>query len=202
MSFAPADEPEQSALQCLLERMQHDSDFPALSEAISAINRIAASDRDGVNELSNHILKDFALTSKLLKRVNAAYYTPLGGGSISTISRAVVILGFNAVQALVRAFDFSLAAPSDVFLVALNNNADILITDIDDPKIAARIPAWYRKSIRARTFVLFPISVKAKPIGLIFAARSGPGEIAIPEKELSLLKSLRNQAVLAIRQSI
>jgi hypothetical protein len=36
--------------------MQTESDFPALSEAIGAINRIASSDREGVNELSNTIL--------------------------------------------------------------------------------------------------------------------------------------------------
>ena len=59
-----------SALDILLRRMQTESDFPALSEAIGAINRIAASDREGVNELSNNILKDFALTNKLLKLVN------------------------------------------------------------------------------------------------------------------------------------
>jgi len=37
---------------------------------------------------------------------------------------------------------------------------------------------------------------------LIYADRPHAGDIAIPEKELSLLKSLRNQAVLAIRQSL
>ena len=108
----------------------------------------------------------------------------------------------DGVQSLIKAFDFSLAAQPDVFLVALENNADILITDIDDPKIATRIPAWYRQHVPARTFVLFPIVVKGKPIGLIYADRPHPGDIAIPEKELSLLKSLRNQAVLAIRQSL
>ncbi|OYY57970.1 MAG: hypothetical protein B7Y50_14245, partial [Hydrogenophilales bacterium 28-61-11] len=95
-----------------------------------------------------------------------------------------------------------LAAPPDVFLVALQNNADILISDINEPKIAPRIPAWFSKRVAARTFVLFPIVVKGKPIGLIYADSPHPGDIAIPEKELSLLKSLRNQAVLAIRQSL
>ena len=60
------------------------------------------------------------------------------------------------VQALIKAFNFSLAAQPDVFLVALQNNADILITDIDEPKIATRIPAWYRKHVTARTFVSVP----------------------------------------------
>jgi len=106
------------------------------------------------------------------------------------------------VQRLVKAFDFSLAGQPDVFLVALQNNADILISDIDDSKIATRIPAWYRRHVPAHTFVLFPIIVKGKPVGLIYADRPHAGDITIPEKELSLLKSLRNQAVLAIRQSL
>lgn len=50
--------------------------------------------------------------------------------------------------------------------------------------------------------MLFPIVVKDKPVGLIYADRPQAGDIVIPEKELSLLKSLRNQAVLAIRQSL
>jgi hypothetical protein len=50
--------------------------------------------------------------------------------------------------------------------------------------------------------VLFPVIVQGKPVGPIYVDRLHPGDIAIPEKELSLLKLLRNQAVLAIRQSV
>ncbi|MDO9635595.1 MAG: HDOD domain-containing protein, partial [Thiobacillus sp.] len=89
-----------SPLEVLMRRMGSDSDFPALSEAIGAINRIASSETEGVNELSNSILRDVALTSKLLRLANVAYYSQVGGGSISTVSRAVVILGFNAVRAI------------------------------------------------------------------------------------------------------
>lgn len=77
-------ETSQSALDILLRRMQTVSDFPALSEAIGAINRIASSDREGVNALSNNILKDFALTNKLLRLANVAFYNQVGGGSISS----------------------------------------------------------------------------------------------------------------------
>ena len=96
----PADDGKQVTVDVLLRRMQTESDLPALSEAIGAINRIASSDREGVNELSNNILKDFALTSKLLKLANVAYYNQVGGGSISTISRAVMVLGFDAVRSI------------------------------------------------------------------------------------------------------
>ena len=36
---------------------------------------------------------------------------------------------------------------------------------------------------------------------MIYADGDSAGEIVIPEKELSLLRTLRNQAVLAIKQS-
>ncbi len=100
----PADEPvpaasgRQATIDFLLRRMRHKSDFPALSESVTAINRIASSDNESVDKLSNSILKDFALTNKLLRLVNSAYYRPAGGGSISTVSRAIVVLGFEVVR--------------------------------------------------------------------------------------------------------
>lgn len=89
---------KQATLDFLLRRMRHKSDFPALSESVSAINKIASSEKESINKLSNAILKDFALTNKILKLVNSAYFRPVGGGSISTVSRAVIVMGFDAVR--------------------------------------------------------------------------------------------------------
>jgi eukaryotic-like serine/threonine-protein kinase len=86
-------------LEFLLRRMRHKSDFPALSNTISTINRVTGSEDDGAAALSNTILKDFALTNKLLRLVNTAYYGQYGG-TISTVSRAVVILGFDRVRSV------------------------------------------------------------------------------------------------------
>ena len=96
----PGEGGKQSTLEFLLRRMRHKSDFPALSEAISTINRLAASDQESVASLSNTILKDVALTNKLMRLVNSAYYSTAGGGTISTISRAVMILGFGTVRSI------------------------------------------------------------------------------------------------------
>jgi len=163
----------------------------------------------GLQDVSNSLIDDAISINDILRMILEAMYSGMGfahvvlcikDGRHNTMCGK---FGFgDEVQTLIKAFDFSLAGQPDVFLVALQNNADILITDIDDPKIVARIPAWYRKNVSARTFVVFPISVKGKPVGLIYADQPVPGAIAIPEKELSLLKSLRNQAVLAIRQSL
>ena len=45
--------------------MRHKSDFPALSESVSTINKITESDKGNISSLSNMILKDFSLTNKI-----------------------------------------------------------------------------------------------------------------------------------------
>ncbi|APV50622.1 hypothetical protein BWI17_13535 [Betaproteobacteria bacterium GR16-43] len=83
----------------LLRRMRHKSDFPALSSTVQEINRLLASEREPASMLCNTVLKDFALTNKLLRLVNAALYTQFGG-SIGTVSRAVAVLGFEGVRSV------------------------------------------------------------------------------------------------------
>jgi serine/threonine protein kinase len=63
---AVTSEPSQGTLDFLLRRMRYKSDFPALSTTMGAVNRSAASETERVTQLSNSILKDFALTNKLL----------------------------------------------------------------------------------------------------------------------------------------
>ncbi len=85
-------------LDFLLRRMRHKSDFPALSDSIARIQRIANSEHESLGNLSNEILKDVALTNKLLRLVNSAHFTHAGGGSISTVSRAVALIGFAGIR--------------------------------------------------------------------------------------------------------
>ena len=87
-------------LDFLLRRMRHKADFPALSDAMARIQRLTASDTESLNRLSEEILKDVALTHKLLRMVNSAHFRHAGGGSISTVSRAVALVGFGAIRNL------------------------------------------------------------------------------------------------------
>ncbi len=86
-------------LDYLLRRIRHKGDFPAMSATITAVNRAVASDREPISVLCGMILKDFALTARLLKLVNASHFTQFGG-EISTVSRAIAIVGFNTVRNL------------------------------------------------------------------------------------------------------
>lgn len=88
----------QSTLNFLLRRMRKRPDFPAIGEHITDISHKTASiEGTSVDELANAILKDYALTTKLLRLVNSSFYKQYGG-NITTVSRAVVILGYKQVR--------------------------------------------------------------------------------------------------------
>ena len=94
---APA-EGAAGVLDFLLRRMRHKSDFPAMSASVATIQRLADSDRESLGSLAGEILKDVALTNKLLRMVNTAHYAQPGGGSVSTVSRAVALVGFAGIR--------------------------------------------------------------------------------------------------------
>lgn len=84
-------------LETVLNRLRGSSGFPTLSSTISDINRIVASDSHSTRQLTQAILRDVSLTTKLLQVVNSAVYGQYRG-RIRTISKAVLILGFEAVR--------------------------------------------------------------------------------------------------------
>ena len=92
-----------SAVDFLLRRMKRKKDFPAVSANITEINQkssVSGANVSSANELSNVILKDFALTTKVVRLVNSSFYGQFGG-EITTVSRAIVILGYEQVRAAV-----------------------------------------------------------------------------------------------------
>ena len=88
-----------SSVHRLLTCVNRDKDLPSFSKYIIEINRKLSSDSKqlSASELSNIILKDYAFATKLLKLVNSAYYSS-SRGKITTITRAVVLLGFEKVS--------------------------------------------------------------------------------------------------------
>ncbi len=76
------------------------SEIPAFSYIISEINKQCSDDESSATELAEIILKDASLTSKILKVVNSAYYNPQYKKPITTVSRAVVLLGFSGIKSI------------------------------------------------------------------------------------------------------
>ena len=87
------------AVEFLLRRMQRSRDFPALSETIRTVNRLTAASDKTTEQLAAAVVRDFALTNKILKVVNSAYYAGFAG-KVGTISRAIVVLGIEPIRSL------------------------------------------------------------------------------------------------------
>jgi len=92
-------------IEFLLRRMQRQSDFPALSESIRTLNRLASSEEENATRLASVIMSDFALVNKLLKVVNSAYYSRFAG-KIGTVSRAIVVLGVKTIRTIAASLIF------------------------------------------------------------------------------------------------
>lgn len=98
MNGAARDAQEDAGARALLADLSKVRDFPALSQVISKVNHIASSESSRSDELTESILKDVALTNKLLRVVNSVHYKQRGAGTVSTVSRAIVILGYDTVR--------------------------------------------------------------------------------------------------------
>ena len=162
----------------------------------------------GIQDITNALLEGVKLND-VLRIILETIYRAMGFKHVLLCIRDARSntmtgrFGFGPdIETLIRGVRFSLATqPDNVFNVATAKGVDILITDVDDPQIASRIPAWYRKALPSQTFVLLPLTLKGTPVALIYADKDRAGDIVIAENELALLRTLRNQALLAIKQS-
>lgn len=109
-------------------------------------------------------------------------------------------LGPEAAAAT-RRFKVGLQEPHNLFTVVCNKGLDTLIHDASTPSVHKSLPLWYRQHLNAATFVLLPLQLKGVCIGLLYADKSEPNSIALDDKSLALLKTLRNQALMALRQA-
>lgn len=163
----------------------------------------------GIQDITNAMVEDFKL-SDVLRMILEAMFRALEFHRIIFCLRDPKTdtltgrFGLGAgVEGVVKTFSVPLNAPGtpDLFATICVKGADTLISDASDPRIEARLPGWYRKSFNAPTFLILPLLLKGKPFGLIYADKADKGSLEVDEKELSLLRTLRNQAVMAFKQS-
>jgi HD-like signal output (HDOD) protein len=76
-----------------------DENMPVFSSTVTDVTAAVNSERSSAADVAQSILRDASLTSRLLKLANSFFYNP-NGFEISTISRAVMILGFDQIRAL------------------------------------------------------------------------------------------------------
>ncbi len=70
--------------------------LPAMSDHVTELLSLIGNSRVTAKELSEAILKDYSLATKILQVVNSAYYSR--GTPVSTISRAVTVVGLDTLR--------------------------------------------------------------------------------------------------------
>ena len=173
---------------------------PALENACEAL---AA----GIQDITNAMVEDFKL-NEVLRMILETMFRALRFRRIVFCLRDPKTdtltgrfgLG-EGVEAVAACFKVPLRSGADLFTAVCAKGADTLITDATAPNIAARLPTWYRQGVDAPAFLLLPMLMKGAPFALIYADKAAPGALELGDKELSLVRTLRNQAVLAFKQS-
>lgn len=99
ISHKLADAGAGSVAQQFLRRIGADSDLPALGSAVARVVQLASSDNEAVHNLTYFVLSDVALTQKILRLANTSIYRSVTGGKpVTTISRAIFLLGFDTIK--------------------------------------------------------------------------------------------------------
>jgi GAF domain-containing protein len=110
--------------------------------------------------------------------------------------------GFGAeIERILPECSFPLAFAPDVFHVALEKGADIVIENTQAANIIQRIPKWHRQVMSARSFLLLPVVLKSHAVGLLYADSERTEGLRISVEQLGLLRTLRSQVVLAFKHS-
>jgi HD-like signal output (HDOD) protein/GAF domain-containing protein len=82
----------------LLNKVNGDEDMFALGSSVARVVQMASSDDEGTHALAYYVLSDVALTQRILRLANTVKYRTASGTAVTTISRAISLLGFDNVK--------------------------------------------------------------------------------------------------------
>ncbi|RMD80507.1 MAG: GAF domain-containing protein, partial [Gammaproteobacteria bacterium] len=100
---ASAPGPPPAGLAALLARVQERlealGELPAFSASLNRVRRVSADPEADAMAVAREVMKDAALSARLLRLANSPHYNR-GQGRVGLVSRAVILLGFETVRNL------------------------------------------------------------------------------------------------------
>ena len=103
----------------LLDAMRRHPQIPGLGTSIARIVSMTDSNAESIQELRNVILADVYLTQRILSIANSVGYRRASGPSVTTVSRAIVLIGFEQVKLLALSILFVDQLPDKERAVAM-----------------------------------------------------------------------------------
>lgn len=161
---------------------------------------------EGIQEITNTLVEEHKLND-VIQMMLETMHRAMGFNRtlffLRDIKTQQMIARFGFGQdtdAVLPKFRFSLDFAPDVFHLAISKGADLMIEDITAENITGKIPLWYRQAVSSQCIMLLPVIINTKPVGMFYADMQQANSMQISPKQLSLLRTLRNQSVLAIKQ--
>lgn len=176
---------------------RHESGKPVnardlLLAGVQDVTQMMASGRCKVNDLMLLVLETlyssmgFRFATVCLKDIQTHQF------------RARIAIGEKNVERQ-AGFVFPVAAARDLFHLAMENDADLMISDASAQKIKDLLPAWHRALLPdARSFIVLPLVVQNKQLGLFYADRAQAAPEGVPSDETGLIKTLKGQVLTAL----
>lgn len=104
------------------------------------------------------------------------------------------------VDELLKTFQVPIRREADIFNLALTKQNDYVIDNTSDPSVTDLIPDWYKEKISTKSLIVYPVVINKVPMGFIYADNIAPTQLSKHE-HLSIIKTLRNQVIFAIKQN-
>ncbi|OUS07037.1 hypothetical protein A9Q81_01640 [Gammaproteobacteria bacterium 42_54_T18] len=90
-----AERTETESIDKLIDSLSKKS-MPAMANSINQMGQLTSSDNSRVSQLTEQVLKDPTLTTRVLQVANSVIYR--GSGQVNTITRAIVLMGFTSIR--------------------------------------------------------------------------------------------------------
>lgn len=100
-------------LRRVMQSIDTQPDFASVKASMLNLQQVSRSERSHTRALTDLIHDDPAMLAKLLRLVNAAFYRSVGGGEITSMARAVQLLGFQKVGILASSLRLFEALPKN-----------------------------------------------------------------------------------------
>ncbi len=111
--------------------------MPIFNHTVQCVAGTASRENSSLSELAWSILQDPTLTAQVIKLANSAYYNPYSK-RISTVSRAVMRLGFNMIKEICLS-------------IAL---VESIVSGLHKEKLAIEVSRAFHAAIQARNFAI------------------------------------------------
>jgi HD-like signal output (HDOD) protein len=123
----------------LMEALCNHSDLPTFGSSVSRLVKLSSSHNGTIQELAQFVLSDVSLTQKILRLSNSANVRSVSAQEVTSISKAIHLLGLNTVKACALAIILVDKMPGKKAQCVRNELAHALTASVIGRELANRI---------------------------------------------------------------